>query len=220
VGLDLRRSGGIDGTRGKSQQPRLLAFSKKLTQIFLSLQINWNNRYVNSNGSTCLVTVDGTDCHIREPTDFNKKWYSHKFHGPGLRYEVAVCIRTGWIVWINGPYPCGEFSDRKIVQKDLELVLAIDEMYVADKGYRDGFFRAETPDKNKPPVYEEMKRKARSRHEATNNMLKAWRAVDFTFRSPRERHGKVFGAVANITQIMISKDGPVWPVEYDDRRYI
>jgi len=40
-------------------------------------------------------SVDGTDCQIQEPLLFNAKWYSHKFKGPGLRYEVGVCISTG-----------------------------------------------------------------------------------------------------------------------------
>ena len=55
----------------------------------------------------CKVTVDGTDFRILEPSPFSKKWYSHKFRGPGLRYEVAVGIQSGHIVWTNGPFPAG-----------------------------------------------------------------------------------------------------------------
>ena len=62
----------------------------------------------------CKVTVDGTDFRIQEPIPFNPKWYSYKFKGPGLRYEVAICIKTGWIVWVNGPFPAGEWPNRKI----------------------------------------------------------------------------------------------------------
>jgi hypothetical protein len=38
--------------------------------------------------------VDGTDYPIKELCPFSKKWFSHKFKGPGLQYdsEVAVCI--------------------------------------------------------------------------------------------------------------------------------
>jgi hypothetical protein len=39
-----------------------------------------NNRF-------STVTVDGTDFRINEP--------SHKFKGPGLRYEVAISIKGG-----------------------------------------------------------------------------------------------------------------------------
>jgi len=51
-------------------------------------------------GNWSLVTVDGTDdCPIQEPHPFSTQWYSHKFKGPGLHYELAVCILTGYIVW-------------------------------------------------------------------------------------------------------------------------
>jgi hypothetical protein len=38
------------------------------------------------------VTVDGTYFRINEPTDFSTKWFSHKFKGPGVRYQVAISI--------------------------------------------------------------------------------------------------------------------------------
>ena len=58
-------------------------------------------------GAVCKVTLDGTDCPINEPVPFNPKYYSHKFKGPGLKYELGICIQTGWICWWNGPFPCG-----------------------------------------------------------------------------------------------------------------
>lgn len=80
----------------------------------LLFQVKWENRLNADKGKTCKVTVDGTDCQIFEPRPFSKQWYSHKFKKAGVRYEVAVCIQTGWIVWINGPYPCGAWPDIKI----------------------------------------------------------------------------------------------------------
>ena len=75
---------------------------------------------MNDNGSRCKITVDGTDFRIREPHPFNKeRWFSKKFKGPGVRYEVGICIQTGWIVWLNGPFPCGEFPDLKIAKMEL-----------------------------------------------------------------------------------------------------
>jgi len=44
------------------------------------------------------------------------KWYSHKFHGPGVRYELAFCIRTGDIVWAYGGVLCGEWADLRLVR--------------------------------------------------------------------------------------------------------
>jgi hypothetical protein len=37
-----------------------------------------------------IVTVDGTDREIQEPSLFHKMWFSHKSNGPGLPYEMAV----------------------------------------------------------------------------------------------------------------------------------
>ena len=88
-----------------------------------------------SNGSLCLVTVDGTDFPIQEPKPFSPIWYSHKFKGAGLRYEVAVSIQTGWIVWLNGPYPAGQFNDHQIADDNLHLSLDPGERYLGDRIY-------------------------------------------------------------------------------------
>lgn len=42
-----------------------------------------NNRFLQYDGTTsCLISVDGTDCPIFEPWPFDKQWYSKKFNGP------------------------------------------------------------------------------------------------------------------------------------------
>jgi hypothetical protein len=51
-----------------------------------------------------LTSVDATDCMIPRVKGQGKAFNSHKFDGPGLRYEIAVCILTGWIVWVMGPF--------------------------------------------------------------------------------------------------------------------
>ena len=183
-------------------------------------KIDWDNRFRCRNGSTCLVTVDGTDFKIKEPKPFSPSWYSHKFKGAGLRYEVAICIQTGWIVWINGPFKCGEWSDRRIMQEDLEMMFLPWEKYVADKGYRDGGFKAETPDDNDPKVFKEMKASARSRHEATNKLFKDWKSLREMFRHPIHKHGNVFMAIAIITQMIIKERGPPYHVNYDDKKFL
>ena len=54
-----------------------------------------------------LQTIDGTDFKVWEPHPFNPDYFSHKYNHAGVRYEIGICIKTGWIVWINGPFPCG-----------------------------------------------------------------------------------------------------------------
>jgi hypothetical protein len=53
-----------------------------------------------------IVSVDGTHCPVLEPrTDPSSKWYSYKFNGAGLSYELAIAIHSQRLVWINGPFP-------------------------------------------------------------------------------------------------------------------
>ena len=73
-----------------------------------------------------LVSIDGVDFRIMEPSPFSPKWFSHKFRGPGIRYELAICIRTGDIVWTYGGFPCGEWPDLKLA-RDLFAVLGLRE---------------------------------------------------------------------------------------------
>lgn len=82
-----------------------------------------------------MTSVDGTDFRIEEPTPFDGKWYSHKFKGPGVRYEVVIGIHNKYIVSINGPYPCGAWPDLKIARQDLIKKLLPGERVEADNGY-------------------------------------------------------------------------------------
>ena len=41
-------------------------------------------------GWSAKITIDGTDCEINEPSPFDRKWFSHKLRGAGLRYEIGI----------------------------------------------------------------------------------------------------------------------------------
>lgn len=49
--------------------------------------------------SPCLVSIDGANCRISEPRPYNSVWWSHKFIGPGVVYEISVAIYTCDVVW-------------------------------------------------------------------------------------------------------------------------
>ena len=91
-------------------------------------------RFMHDKGNQALVTIDGIDmrCEMR----FNKTFYSHEFNGNGLRYEVGVCIATGDIVWISGPFRCG-INDLTVSREGglLGGTLEEGEMVEADCGY-------------------------------------------------------------------------------------
>lgn len=167
------------------------------------------------NGSTCKITLDGTDCPIFEPQPFHPKWFSHKFKGPGVRYEVGVCLQTGWIVWTNGPYPCGSFPDIKIARDWIVHELLPGEKYLADGGYNDGRVHAETPTGYNTPD-QRMKKLARARHETVNKRIKQFKIFQEMFRHKLTNHGICFKACANITQIAIQSGEPLFSIEYDD----
>lgn len=81
------------------------------------------------------MSVDGTDFMVAQYSPWSMSWYGHKFHGPGVRYEVAICILTGRIVWIHGPFRCGEWNDVSIFTHALMNELEDGERVETDKGY-------------------------------------------------------------------------------------
>lgn len=160
-------------------------------------------------GQNIFVSLDGTDCPINEPSPFNAKWYSHKFKGPGLRYEVGLCIQTGHIVWVNGGVPCGEYSDLKLARMAYTDVVDENELTVADKGYKDfNFFLI--PIENDPTNAKI--NIIMSRHETVNMRLKYFSVLSHVFRHKLHLHPRCFHAVANLTQIMIQNDEPLFSI--------
>ena len=87
--------------------------------MFVSLtvfiKIQWDNRYAGDVGDDCLISVNCTDFRIGEPFPYARKaskvWYLFKFEGAALRYEVGLNIMAGDIVWINGPFLPGSWTD-------------------------------------------------------------------------------------------------------------
>ena len=61
----------------------------------------------------CFISIDGTDCPIDEPSQpVDPKWYSHKIDRVAVRYKVGIAINTGYIIWLNGPFPAGKYSNQ------------------------------------------------------------------------------------------------------------
>ena len=48
-----------------------------------------------------------------------KKYYSHKFDGTALQYEICLCILTVDIVWVNRPQKSGVINDISIFASKL-----------------------------------------------------------------------------------------------------
>lgn len=151
--------------------------------------------------------MDGVDFPILEPIPFSSKWFSHKFRGSGLRYEIGLCIRTGHIVWANGGYPCGEFSDLKLAREAYVLSVNVGELTLADKGYKDDIFFLLPSEQNSS--YHKL---IMSRHETVNKRIKQFNILKMPFRNNLEKHPSVFHAVVNITQLIIENGEPLFSV--------
>lgn len=178
------------------------------------------DEYDETSISSCFMSVDGIDCPVNEPWPFESKWYSHKFNGPGVKYEVGVSIQRCDIVWINGPFVCST-NDGTIFGNELAGLLASDEGVEVDQGYQ-GHPKFKNPSVNLSHVQRLQKNKVRGRHENVNARLKMYNVLCIPFRhlKPRqemmEKHKKCFQAIAVLTQVKFESDGErLYHVQYD-----
>jgi hypothetical protein len=176
------------------------------------VQIKWKSRHSGSTGNVCLVTVDGTDFRIPEPSPFWTGWFSHKFKAAGLRYEIAICIKTGYIVWVNGPFPCGSFPDIKIFRSALKYKLRAGEKVEADNGYRGEPLHVSLPGDIESELHKKAEVAARARHETVNKRFKQFKCLKDVFRHDISKHAAVFRAVAVLTQLSMENGDPAFQV--------
>lgn len=182
--------------------------------------IRFDKRFDGWNGSAkALISIDGIDCMINEPWPFDTTYYSQKFNGPALKYEVGVCIATGHIVWINGPHKAGK-SDATVFKEKLATTLADDEVVEADGGYR-GHDKLMAPNVATSRDARKQKSVVRGRHENVNSRLKIFNVLVVPFRhtNPRnlihDKHGACFDAISVITQLKFENGESLYAVDYD-----
>jgi hypothetical protein len=161
------------------------------------------------------VSVDCTDCKIEEPQPFSKKWFSHKFSGAGLRYEVGLSIERGDIVWINGPFNCGDWPDVRIFRFSLRSFLDENERVEADNGYvsEDPMF-CKAPGGISTAVDGRGKERStvRARHETVNARLKNFEILKQVYRHDLLDHSDVFRAAVVLIQLAIENGEPLFQV--------
>ena len=178
-------------------------------------KIRWANRLKHDRfNKWCRVTIDGTDFKINEPSPFSPMWYSHKYCGPGIRYEIGVSINGGDIVHINGPFPCGAWADLTIFRSKLMHMLLPGEMVEADNGYRGEYQKIRTPVDYSNEEERRAKRRARARHETVNRRFKQFGILKQVYRHRLCDHGAVFHACAALTQISINHGNTLFCVQY------
>ncbi|CAJ1953985.1 unnamed protein product [Cylindrotheca closterium] len=176
--------------------------------------IVWANRFNDWDGKCiALVTVDGTDVWMWEPSPRSRIWWSHKHNRAAMRYEIAQCIQTGDIVAINGPFPAN-LSDREIFDANLSLMLMPGECVEADNGYS-GRIQIKTNAVGKDSITRKQKSVARGRHENVNRRLKIFKVMERWESTNTEKHGKIARAVAVIVQLSFENGARLYPVKYE-----
>ena len=161
------------------------------------------------------LCIDGMDFHIIEPTPFLAKWFSHKLNHASLRYEVGIAIHMGWIVWINGPFPCGKWSNLHIMRESIIYSLDHSEFLMGDWGYMDNNNFTITPTGERG-IVNIMHSRSQARHETCNGHFKTWGILRQVFRHNLLKHGACFRAMANIIQLSIQNGEPFFSVKYGE----
>ena len=162
------------------------------------------------------MTVDGTDFLVQQQGAAieGNPFGSHKYAGKSaLRYELGVSILGGDLVWIQGPYPAGKFTDIAIFNKVLCNFLDPGEWVEVDKGYAGHVNKIVCPanaDKG-PPERQVMQARVRLHHETLEGRLKTWGILSQVFRHHITLHGTAFWACAVVTQL--------FQAEYSDDYY-
>jgi hypothetical protein len=108
---------------------------------------------------------------------FNKKWYSEKMNGPGVKYEVGVCVQTGMIVWFNGPFVAST-NDDTIFMNELAHLLCENEGVEVDAGYK-GHDKLKNKMVSISMGHRKQKSAVRARHEIINSRLKQFNTLNF-----------------------------------------
>jgi len=145
--------------------------------------------------------------------------------------EVGICIKTGHICWINGPYPCGWGCDLKIFKQKLALHLLPYEKVMCDRNYRhyplqclcklhvQKYVDPNAAVKVKTPEYLAVAR-ATARHEEINGRFKEWGILQQVFRCDRDTHYIFFNAIAAVTQIEMLNSRPAFNASGAGAHYV
>jgi hypothetical protein len=178
-------------------------------------KILFENRKSGDVGNDCSLPVDGTDFRVAK--SYERPYYSYKFKKSGIQYKVALCIKTGDICWLVGPYLPGIWNDNMIFQDGLVNYLEAGERCEADDGYRGsaplyakchGVIEA-NPDKAG------MQQRLRNRQETVNKWFKNWAILSNLFRHKLPEHQTVFGAIVVLAQLYFTEN-PLFQIDYND----
>ena len=169
----------------------------------------------------CTMTVNGTDFRIPQKGAATKgnAFESHKKYAgkSARRYKLGVDILAGNLVWIQGPYPAGKYTEIKKFIKVLRNFLEPGERVKADEGYRGHPDKIKCLGNDVNPVENwAMQGRVRACHKTLNGRLKNWGILSQVYCHHIMMHGNVFRACAVVTQLTIQDGEPLFEVEYEN----
>lgn len=171
-------------------------------------------RYRGEKGRNFLVSVDGMDFMIFQTSPFCSGWYSHKFRGPGLIYEVGLGIQCGDIVWVRGTYACRKWTDMNIFRNGMMQALDQGEQLEADAGYAGEVYHVELPHETYgSKSWKAKNTRVRSCHEMVNSRFKVWSILKTTYKYTLDNNRYVFRDIVVITKLEIENGKPLFQVE-------
>jgi DDE superfamily endonuclease len=102
-------------------------------------KIVWPEQFIVDNNEILIITVDGTDCAIWEPKHNNlpkdKRLFSQKKNRAAVKYLVALAIFSPHVVFINGPFPAGQFNDITAFRSHLKDKIKKGKKVIVDSGF-------------------------------------------------------------------------------------
>ena len=124
-------------------------------------------------------------------------------------------MKTGWVVWVNGPYAATRWPYLRIARRYLDQLLDDGEKYITDGGCRD----RRAPDIVPTGRHEHSDRMSayvRAGKEIFDERFKSWVILKQYHRHPLVKHKRVMHLIAIITQIIIANGGKTWDVVYEN----
>jgi len=159
--------------------------------------------------------VDGVHCPINEPQhetlSKNTKFYSHKFKGPALDYEIAIHLYENKVVWVNSPFNALK-HDITIFRSALKGKIPKGKLVVADLGYRGEKGIVAIPNSHDTWEVQEFKGRARARQESFNKKIKNYKVLTEKFRHGVEKHKMCFEACCVLGQYQLENGSPLFEV--------
>lgn len=188
----------------------------------MSTKITWPEEFNRDDTVTLIYTVDGKHCRVYEQPHpemtKDRKWYSHKFKGPGVTYEVALHIWKSKIIHISKGIRKASVHDKTMYTEPggLRSKTREGKMGIADGAYKAGeaeeplpIFR---PNSHNRPLARKFSARARARQESHYGRIDNFKCMKETWRHGVDLHCVTFEAINVILQYQYDNGHPLFDV--------